>query len=68
MEVPHKTKNRATYYPAVHFWASIWRKTIIQKDTHAPLFIAAFCTIAKTRKQPKRPSAEEWLKKWCMYT
>ena len=24
--------------------------------------------IAKTRKQPKCPSTEEWIKMWCIYT
>ena len=32
------------------------------------MFIAALFTIAKTWKQPKCPSTEEWLKKmWYMY-
>ena len=30
-------------------------KTIIQKDTRTPMFIAALFTIAKTWKQPKCP-------------
>ena len=34
----------------------------------APLFIGALFTIAKTRKQPKCPSTEEWIKKmWYVY-
>ena len=33
------------------------------------MFIAALFTIAKTWKQPKCPSTEEWIKKvWCIYT
>ena len=33
------------------------------------MFIAALFTIAKTWKQPKCPSAEEWIKKmWYIYT
>jgi len=33
-----------------------------------PVFIAALSTIAKTWKQPKCPSTEEWIKKmWCIY-
>ena len=40
-------------------------KTIIQKDTGTPMFTAAQFTIAKTGKQPKCPSAEEWRKKMC---
>ena len=44
-------------------------KTIIQKDTCTPMFIAALFTIAKTCKQPKCPSTEEWIKKmWYIYT
>ena len=34
-----------------------------------PKFIAALLTIARTRKQPKRSSTEEWIKKMrCVYT
>ena len=33
------------------------------------MFIAALFTIARTWKQPKCPSTEEWIKKmWYMYT
>ena len=38
-------------------------KTIIQKDTCTPMFIAALFTIVKAWKQPKGPSTEEWIKK-----
>ena len=32
------------------------------------MFIAALCIIAKTWKQPKCPSTEEWIKKiWYIY-
>ena len=44
-------------------------KTIIQKDTCIPMFKAALFTIARTWKQPKCPSTEEWIKKmWYIYT
>ena len=44
-------------------------KTIIQKDTCTPMFTAALFTIAKTRKQPKCPLTEEWIKQvWYIYT
>ena len=44
-------------------------KTIIWKDTCAPMFIAAWFTTNKTRKQPKRPPREEWVKKmWSIHT
>ena len=32
------------------------------------MFIAALFTIAKTWKQPKCPSTDEWIKTWYMYT
>ena len=44
-------------------------KSIIQKDTCSPMFIAALFTISRTRKQPNCSSMEEWMKKmWYMYT
>ena len=43
-------------------------KMIIPKDTCTPVFIAALFTIARTWKQPKCPSREEWIKKvWYIY-
>ena len=38
-------------------------KTIIQKDTCTPMFTATLFTIAKTWKQSKCPSTDEWIKK-----
>ena len=38
-------------------------KTMTRKDAGTPMFIAALYTIAKTWKQPKCPSSEEWVKK-----
>ena len=32
------------------------------------MFIAALFTVAKTWKQPKCPSTEEWIKMWYIYT
>ena len=32
------------------------------------MFTASLCTIAKTWKQPKCPSTEEWIKMWYIYT
>ena len=32
------------------------------------MFIAALLTIARTRKQPKCPLTEEWIKMWYIYT
>ena len=42
---------------------------MIRKDTCTLVFIAALLTIARTWKQPKWPSTEEWIKKmWYIYT
>ena len=39
------------------------------KDTYIPLFIAALFTISRTWKQPRCPSRDEWIKKFCyIYT
>ena len=44
-------------------------KIIIEKDTCTPKFIAALFTIARTWKQPRCPSEDEWIKKsWYIYT
>ena len=40
---------------------------IIQKDTCTSVFIEALFTIAKTWKQPKCPSPEEWTKMMCTH-
>ena len=32
------------------------------------MFIAALFTITRTRKQPKCPSTDEWIKMWYIYT
>ena len=39
-------------------------ETKIEKDTCIPLFTAALFTIARTWKQPRCPSTDEWIKKW----
>ena len=53
-----------------HSWAYIWKKTIYNlKRTCSSMFTAALFTVAKTWKQPKCPSAEEWIKEmWCRCT
>ena len=41
----------------------------MEKDTCIPLFIAALFTIARTWKQPRRPSTDERIKKlWYICT
>ena len=44
-------------------------ETRIERDKCTPMFIAALFTIARTWKQPRCPSADEWLRKlWYIYT
>ena len=52
-----------------HSWAYIPRKSDL-KETHVPpMFIAALFIIARTWKQPRCPSADEWIRKvWYIYT
>ena len=45
------------------------KNTIIEKDTHTPVFIVALFTTAKTWSRPRCPLTDEWIKKWWyMYT
>ena len=44
-------------------------ETRIERDTCTPMFIAALFIIARTRKKPRCPSADEWIGKlWYIYT
>ena len=44
-------------------------ETKTEKDTCTPVFTAAVFTIARVWKQPRCPSADEWIKKlWYIYT
>ena len=64
-----KLKRELTFDPAVPLLGIYLEKTMTQKDTGTPMFIAALFTIAKTWKQPKCPSTEERIKKkWYIYT
>ena len=48
---------------------SILKKIKIEKDTCTPMFSAALFIIARTWKQPKYPSVDEWIRKlWYIYT
>ena len=50
-------------YPAIPLLGIYPEETKIEKDTCIPLFIAALFTIARTWKQPRCPSTDEWIKK-----
>ena len=64
-----KLKIEVPYDSAVPLLGIYPDKTIIRKDTCITTFIEALFTIAKTWKQPKCPSTDEWIKKiWHIYT
>ena len=46
------------YDPAIHT-----EETRIERDTYTPVFTAVLFTIAGTWKQPRCPSADEWIRK-----
>ena len=64
-----KLKIELSYDPAIPLLGIYPEKTIIQKETCTPMFTAALFTIARSWKQPKCPSTEEWIKKmWYIHT
>ena len=64
-----KLKVELPYDPAIPLLGIHPEETIIQKHTCTPMFIAALFIIARTQKQLKCPSTEEWIKKmWYIYT
>ena len=63
MDVPQKTKYELLYDPAIPLLGIYPDKTFLEKDTHTHMFIAALFTTAKTWKQPKCPSTDNWIRK-----
>ena len=50
-------------------WSIHTKETRSERDTCTPMFIAALFVIARTWKQPRCPSADEWTRKlWYIYT
>jgi len=57
------------YDPAILLLGIHTEETRIERDTCTPMFIAAPFIIARTWKQPRCPSADEWIRKqWYIYT
>ena len=57
------TSEPPPYDPSIPLLGIYPEETKIEKETCTPLFTAALFTIARTRKQFRRPSTDEWLKK-----
>ena len=59
---------KLSYDPTISILGICPEKTITEKDTRTSMFIAALFTIARTWKQPRCPSTDEWIKKvWHTY-
>ena len=55
--------------PAIPLLGIHTKETRIERDTCTPVFITALFLIARTWKQPRCPSADEWIRKlWYIYT
>uniref|UniRef100_A0A9L0TB92 Uncharacterized protein n=1 Tax=Equus caballus TaxID=9796 RepID=A0A9L0TB92_HORSE len=71
LQISQKIKNEMPYNPAIPLLGIYPKnlKSTIQRDSCTPMFIAALFTIAKTWKQPKCPSTDDWIKKiWYIHT
>ena len=56
------------YDPAIPLLGIHTKETRIERDTCTPMFIAGLFIIARTWKQPRCPSADEWIRKlWYIY-
>ena len=57
------------YKPEIPLLGKYSEEIITEKDTCTPVFIAELFTIARTWKQLRCPSTDEWIKKlWYIYT
>jgi len=57
------------YDPAIPLLGIHTEETIIERDLYTPMFTAALFTVARTWKQPRCPSVDEWLRMlWYIYT
>ena len=57
------------YDPAIPLLGIHTKDTRTERDMCTPMFIAALFIRARTWKQPRCPSADEWIRElWYMYT
>ena len=57
------------YEPAIPLLGIHTKETRIERDTCTPMYITTLFTITRTCKQPRCPSADEWIRKlWYIYT
>ena len=56
------------YDPAIPLLGIHTKDTRSERDTCTPMFVAALFVIARTWKQPRCPSVDEWIRKlWEIY-
>ena len=66
---PKKLEIELPYDPAIPLLGTDNEETRIERDTCTPMFTAALFITARTWKQPRCPSADEWIRKlWRIYT
>ena len=58
-----KLKLELPYDPAIPLLGIHTEETRIERDTCTPMFITALFITARTWKQPRCPSADEWIRK-----
>ena len=63
IEIPFKLGIKPPCDPAIPLLGIYPEETKIEKDICITLFSAGLFTIARTWKQPRCPSTDEWLKK-----
>ena len=64
-----KLETELPYDPAIPLLGIHTEESWSERDTCTPMFIAALFIIARTWKQPRCPSADEWIRKlWYIYT
>ena len=68
VEIPQKLEIELPYDPAILLLGIHTEETRIKRDTCTPMFITALFIIARTWKQPRCPSADDWIRKlWYIY-
>ena len=67
-EILKKLEIELPYHSAIPPLVIHTEETRIERDMYIPMFITALFTIARTWKQPRCPSADEWIRKlWYIY-
>ena len=64
-----KLEIKLSYDPTIPLLDIYTKEIVVEQDTCTPVFIAALFTIARTQKQLRCPSTDQWINKWqCPYT